>query len=134
MISKFFLLHLAPIIFRSILFTTNADSDLDYLSLLAQGLEGPDNLEKCEGMIEKCCQNMASKYPEGKFQFLNFHALRHLTWQVENFGSLSATSASMFESANHFLKRAFSGNKNYCGIMVTRYIHTMLLKKVQHRR
>ena len=72
---------------------------------------------------------MAFKYPEGKYQSFNFHALRHLTSQVKNFGLLSATSAFMFESANQFLTRIFTGNKNYCSIMVTRYNRTLLLKK-----
>ena len=119
--------------FPLLFFITNADSDLDDLNLLVHALrdllEGYDNLKKCKGMIEKFCQNMASNYPEGKFQCFNFNALRHSTWQVKKFGSLSATSASMFESANHFLTRTFTGNKNYCSIMVTRYIHTLLLKK-----
>ena len=130
---KTFLLYLAPIIFRSFLFTTNADSDLDDLNLLVQALrdllEGSDNLEKCEEMNGKFCQSMASKNPERKFQPFNFHALRHLTWQVKNFRSLSATSASLFELANHFLTRTFTDNKSYCIIMVTRYFRTLLLKK-----
>ena len=71
---------------------------------------------------------MASKYLEGKFQSFNFHSLRHLTWQVKMFGSLSATSASVFESASHFLTRTFTGNKNYCSIIVTRHTRTLLLK------
>ena len=75
---------------------------------------------------------MGSKYPECKFQSFNFHSFRHLTRQVKNFGSLSATSASMFESATHFLTRTSqvkTGNKNHCSIMVTRYNRTLLLKK-----
>ena len=72
---------------------------------------------------------MASKYPAGRLQSFNFQALCHLSWQVKNFGSLSATSASMFESVNNFPTKTFTGNINYCSITVTRYIRTLLLKK-----
>ena len=70
-ILKTYLLYLAPMIFRPFLLTTSADSDLDDLIVLVQALrhlsERSNNLEKCGGLFEKFCQNMALKYPEDKF-------------------------------------------------------------------
>ena len=39
------------------------------------------------------------------------HALCHLPTQVENFGSLSHTSATCFENVNRFLKKSVTGKK-----------------------
>ena len=129
---KTYWLYLAPIIFRPFHFTRRADSDLNDLNLLVQALsdllEGSVKLEKCARMNGKFCQSMASKYLEGMFQSCNFHAFRHLTWQVNILESLSATSASTFESANHFFTRTFASKRKYCNILVTHFIRTLLLK------
>ena len=42
----------------------------------------------------------------------SLHALHHLPAQVRHFGSLSMTSATVFENVNRFLKRSFTGKKN----------------------
>ena len=52
----------------------------------------------------------------------NLHSLRHLPWQVENFGPLWTTSAMGFEAANHILTTAFTGNVNHCHLAVERYL------------
>ena len=62
------------------------------------------------------------KFPLRKIDSINFHLLRHLSWQTEFFGPLWCTSASMFESANHHLVQPVTGTVNTCKLLAQRYV------------
>ena len=87
--------------------------------------EKSDEIKLCNELLNKFCSSMSEK--TGAFESINFHLLRHLAWQAKNFGPLFATSASMFESANHWLIAPLTGTVNHCEIMVTRFLRRELL-------
>ena len=66
--------------------------------------------------------NMSFKFPGRSFEPINFHLLRHLALLCETFGPLWTTSASLFESTNHFLIRPDTGFVNTCKLLAQRYI------------
>ena len=56
----------------------------------------------------------------------SLHALHHLPSQVENFGSLPATSATVFENVNRFLKRSVTGKKRQGKQIVHRFLQMQM--------
>ena len=66
-----------------------------------------------------------------KMDTINFHLLRHLSWQVENVGPLFTTSAAMFESANRLLIAPLTGTVNHCQLMVCRFLRAKLVSKME---
>ena len=52
----------------------------------------------------------------------NMHSLSHLTWQVKNYRPLWSSSAIMFESANHILKKIFTCTLHHRRLLVERYV------------
>lgn len=130
---KFYLLYLAPILFQPFVKTQEDKDDVKDLKRLVLSLrqiyESADQVKsiRADTLINKFCRNMADRYPNGKFESHNFHSLRHLAWQARNIGPLWVSSASMFESANHFLALPFTGTVNHCELLVSRYIRRLSL-------
>ena len=78
-------------------------------------------------LLEMFCKGR--KYPMKPFEIINFHLLRHLSWQCNKFGPLWVTSATSFESANHHLIRPVTGSVNICRLLATRYIRNKELQR-----
>ena len=99
---KTFLLYFSPLLFRkfsekSVAHETNIQN-LDYLAFSLRSMyESISNARICGHLLEAFCYNMSFRYPLRKFDSINFHLLRHLSWQCTIFGPLWTTSATMFE-------------------------------------
>ena len=120
---KLYLLYLAPIVFRPYLDDDSILRDLNYLVFSLRSLyETSEHSALCGILLEAFCRNLHFKYPGRNFESINFHLLRHLAWQCETFGPLWTTSASLFESANHYLIRPVTGTLNTCKLLVQRFI------------
>ena len=121
---KVHLLYLAPIVFPQYFFGEDRISDTEDLNKLIYALrslyESCDEAAQCEFRL-----SMNEKY--NQFESINFHLLRHLAWQAQNIGPLFATSASMFEAANHRVICPLTGTTNHCDLLVTRYVRNKIL-------
>ena len=119
------LLYIGPVFFQGL-------HDNLYLAFLKfswairQLLQNDQHIDECSRLIDEFCQEMASI--DQKNQTYNLHSLRHLAWQVKNFGPLWTTSAMAFESAHHILNVKFTGTVNHLGLMVERYRRSRALK------
>ena len=56
-------------------------------------------------------------------QSYSMHALQHLPLMTKLFGALWSSSASMFESSYHHLKRPLSGTRNEGSLIVKRFVY-----------
>ena len=74
---------------------------------------------------------MSGQYPDLNLKSNFYHALRHLSWQCTNIGSLTATSAFFFESANHHLIKKFIGNNIVCSVLVKLFFPDIVLHETE---
>ena len=95
--------------------------------------ETREHADFCGILLEKFCKSMSRKYPMKPFESINFHLLRRLSWQCNNFEPLWVTSATSFESANHHLIRPVTGSVNICRLLATRYIRNKELQRSKIR-
>ena len=99
---KVFLFYLAPVIFPPFLFgedRVSDEKDLKQLVFATRLLyDSKHHTKECDILLNKFCRSMSDKTE--KMDTINFHLLRHLSWQVENVGPLFTTSAAMFQSTN----------------------------------
>ena len=120
---KTYLLYLSFIVFRPVLSDESTFRDLSYLVFALRALyDSNKNAKFCALLLEVFCRNTSFKFPGRSFESINFHLLRHLAWQCETFGPLWTTSASLFESANHYLIRPVTCSVNTCKLLFQRYI------------
>ena len=119
-------MYLAPIVFKDIKISEHSNSnvrDLNFLVFSLRSLyESDQHTDLCGRLLDSFCRSMSKKYPLKSFESINFHLLRHLSWQCETFGPLWVTSATAFESANHHLIRPVTGSVNICKLLAERYI------------
>ena len=130
---KTILLYLSPVILPSFLFGEDKRSDEDDLKKLVFAIrelyDSSKNAELCETLIDEFCLSMAEKC--SRMESINFHLLRHLSWQVRSIGPLFTTSAFMFESANRLLLAPLTGTVNHCHVLVQRFIRSKLLATIE---
>ena len=111
--------------------------NLNYLvfSLLSM-YENTSNANLCGHLLESFCYNRSIRCRLKKFDSVNFHLLRQLTWKCKTFGPLWTTSATMFENANNHLIKTLTGSVNTCSLIVSCYIRKRQLEgfevKVDH--
>ena len=100
---KVYLLYLAPIVFPDFFFVEDRSSDIEDLNNLVFAVrslyESNNEADMCDSLLNVFCLSMSEK--TNQFESINFHLLRQLRWQAKKIGPLFASSASMFESANH---------------------------------
>ena len=130
---KVFLFYLAPVIFPPFLFgedRVSDEKDLKQLVFATRLLyDNNQHTKECDILLNKFCRSMRDKTE--KMDTINFHLLRHLSWQVENVGPLFTTSAAMFESANRLLIAPLTGTVNHCQLMVCRFLRAKLVSKME---
>ena len=109
----------------------NSDiEDLNNLVFAVRSLyESNNEADMCDTLLNEFCLSMSEK--TNQFESINFHLLRHLGWQAKNIGPLFASSASMFESANHRVICPLTGTVNHCQLLVTRYLRNKLIEKLK---
>lgn len=130
---KTWLLYVGPVFLKYFLLNDDASMYDDYL-LLSHAifllLESSDvnDTTIADDMLNSFCTSITARHPKWKTQSYNYHSLRHLGWQVSNFGPLWTTSAMAFESANHRLCAPFTGTVNHGTILVERYLRSRIIK------
>ena len=121
------LLYVGPIVFK--LLNRTLYSAFLKLACAVRLLHEHDHmLEYCDLLLNDFCKTICSIDP--KLQTYNLHSLRHLSWQVKNFGPLWATSATCFESAHHLLSVKFTGSVNHLELLIERYTRSKELSRV----
>ena len=130
---KTILLYLAPVILPSFLFGEDKRSDEEDLKKLVFAVrelyDSSKNAELCETLLDEFLLSMAEKC--SRMESINFHLLRHLSWQVRSIGPLFTTSEFMFESANRLLLAPLTGTVNHCHVLVQRFILSKLLATIE---
>ena len=126
---KYWILHIGPVLFRGMfaddtgLYSYFLTLSFAYRSLL----ETSENTEEADLLLNRFSR-FTAEFGD-KFMTYNMHSLRHLAWQVRNFGPLWTCSAFSFESANYMLSVAFTGNINHCVLCVERYLRKKMLSQ-----
>ena len=83
-------------------------------------LESDKYLIECDQLIIDFCTGLGVL--DRAEQTFNLHSLRHLTWQVRNYGPLWTASWFAFQSAHHSLVSTFTGSVNHLRLLVERYL------------
>ena len=112
------LLYIGPVVFQ-LLESGIYSAFMKLSSAVRSLLSDCSELDTCESLLNEFCLFMANL--DEKSQTYNLHSLRHLAWQVKNFGPLWTTSATAFESAHHILAVKFTGSVNHLELLVERY-------------
>ena len=133
---KTFLLYFSPIVFAPFMTEHHGNlRDLSYIVYALRSLyESDHHADLCGVLLDSACRNLSNKYTMRGFDSINFHLLRHLSWQFSTFGRLRTTSATQFESANHLLVRTLTGTVNTCRLLVQRYFRNKLLHQTPVER
>ena len=128
-----FLFYLSPVIFPPFLFGEDRSSDENEFKKIVFAtrllFDTSEHADFCDTLLNDFCRSMADKTE--KMVTINFHLLRHLSWQVKNIGPLFTTSAAMFESANRLLMAPLTGTANQCELMVLRFIRAKYVTKMK---
>ena len=117
---KMWLLYVAPVVTFGLLNETLTDLLWKFSYAIRYLLETDELLRECDQLINDFCAGFAAL--DQNEQTFNLHSLRHLTWQVRNYGPLWTASCFAFESAHHSLVSAFTGSVNHLRLTVERYL------------
>ena len=95
-------------------------------------LETDDFFMECDTLLNDFCVGFAAL--DRNEQTFNLHSLRHLTWQVRNYGPLWTASCFDFQSAHHSLVSTFTGSVNHFRLLVERYLNkkSLLSSKIDN--
>ena len=131
-----FLLYFSLIVFAP--FMTEHQGKLRDLCYIVYALrsftESDRRADLCGVFFEAAFRNLSNKYAMRGFDSVDFHLLRHLSWQCKTFGPLWTTWATQLESTNHHLVRPLAGTVNTCRLLVQRYIRNKLLHQTPIER
>ena len=117
---KTWLLYVSPVITLGLLNETLSDLLWKFSYAIRVLLETDEFLMECDTLLNDFCVGFAAL--DQNEQTFNLHSLRHLTWQVRNYGPLWTASCFAFESAHHSLVSTFTGSVNHLRLLVERYL------------
>ena len=117
---KRWLLYVAPVVTLDLLAENISNLLWKFFYAIRFLLESDEHLTECDQLLNDFCAGFADI--DSAEQIFNLHSLRHLTWQVRNYGPLWTASCFAFESAHHSLVSAFTGSVNHLRLLVERYL------------
>ena len=111
---------MAPVVTVGLLNETINDLLWKFSYAIRLLLESDKYLIECDQLIIDFCTGLGVL--DRAEQTFNLHSLRHLTWQVRNYGPLWTASWFAFQSAHHSLVSTFTGSVNHLRLLVERYL------------